>query len=109
MGLFIISVIVCSIIGTFFSMMICGNLEGKVKPFVNTIIGILVALAFGFFMTCLMWGETAHEEKIWNNGICSSCEGEYTFSGASHYRTSQKYYYSCEECGHTIEVNHLQK
>ena len=109
MTLFIISVILCSILGSFFSLIVCGNLEGKVKPWFNTVIGIWVALLFGLFMTCIMWGETAHEEKMWNNGICSVCEGEYNFSGASKYRTTTEYYYSCEDCGHTIEVNHLQK
>lgn len=109
MGLFIISVIFCSIMGSFFSLMVCGNLEGKIKPWINAIIGVAVAVAFGFAMTGIMWAEDAHNRNIYNNGICSLCSGEYHFSGGSEYRTSHTYYYTCESCGHTIETNSLMK
>ena len=40
---------------------------------------------------------------------CDVCEGEYKFSGATKYRTSHHYYYTCENCDHTIELNSLMK
>ncbi len=109
MTLFIISVIVCSIFGSFFSMIVDANLmEGK-SAFARCAVGILVALAFGFFLTGVMWGEAKMDADAYNNGICSLCEGNYDFRGGSEYRSSHTYYYTCEDCGHTIETNSLMK
>ena len=107
--LFVISVIVCSILGSFFSMIVDANLMENKPVFARWIVGILVAVAFGFFLTGAMWMEAKMDADVYNNGICSVCEGDYRFSGGSEYRSSHTYYYSCEDCGHTIETNSLMK
>ena len=108
-ALFIISVIVCSIFGSFFSMIVDANLmEGK-SAFARWVVGILVALAFGLFLTGVMWGEAKMDADAYNGGVCSICEGDYDFRGGSEYRGSHTYYYTCKDCGHTIETNSLMK
>lgn len=108
-ALFIISVIVCSIFGSFFSMIVDANLMESKSALTRWAVGILVALAFGFFLTGVMWGEAKMDADAYNGGICSICEGDYDFRGGSEYRGSHTYYYTCEDCGHTIETNSLMK
>lgn len=55
-----------------------------------------------------------HESKVskenYNNGICSECGGEYRFTSAQHIKNSgDRYYYTCEDCGHTVMTFSLQK
>ena len=54
--------------------------------------------------------ESKSDEKIWNNGVCIECNEEMKFSGASPLRNGGNlYYYTCENCGHTIEVHSIRK
>lgn len=70
-------------------------------------------LLFGLPLILLIVGltiESKSDIKAWNNGICIECNGEMQFSGASHLRNSGNlYYYTCENCGHTIEVHSIKK
>lgn len=52
--------------------------------------------------------ERDKEIKNYNKGICAECNGHYKFSGASG-MTSPKYYYTCDKCGHTIEMSEIMK
>ena len=108
MVLFIISVIVCAVFGSFFSLMVCSNMP-KAKKWVRTVVGIAIALLFGFIFTCGMWLSTEFDLRAWNNGVCAVCDGEYEFRGGSEYRGSHTYYYTCNDCGSTIELNSLMK
>lgn len=108
-ALFIISVIFCSIPGTFFSMIVDANFMERKSAFARWVVGTLVAVTFGFLLTGVMWMEAKMDAGVYNNGICIVCDGEYRFSGGSEYRNSHTYYYSCEDCGHTIETNSLMK
>ena len=70
---------------------------------------ILIALVFigGCFMA-VHEGKTA--VAAYNNGICSECGGEYRFAGATHLRNSgDRYYYTCQSCGHTTMTYSLMK
>ena len=71
--------------------------------------GAIVCLFFWLAISSAMYAEDKWDNEMWNNGICSVCEGEYTFSSATKYRTSHHYYYTCDDCGHTIEINQLMK
>ncbi len=71
--------------------------------------GAIGCLLFWLAIAGMIYGEAKHDEKAYNNGVCIVCEGEYKFSGASEHRTSHHYYYTCEDCGHTIELNSLKK
>lgn len=75
----------------------------------NKIGGAIVCLLFWFAISGAMYAENKWDNEAWNNGICPVCEGEYRFSGASQYRTSHCYYYTCDNCGHTIEINQLMR
>ena len=75
----------------------------------NKIGGALFCLAFWLLISGAMYAESKWDNEMWNDGICSECEGEYHFSGATKYRTSHHYYYTCEDCDHTIELNSLRK
>ena len=71
--------------------------------------GSAMVLAFWLLISVAMVAEAKWDADLWNNGICSVCEGEYKFSGATKYRTSHHYYYTCDNCDHTIELNSLMK
>lgn len=75
----------------------------------NKIGGALVCLIFWFAFSGAMTVEAKWDADMWNNGICSVCGGEYKFSSATKYRTSHHYYYTCEDCDHTIELNSLME
>ena len=83
--------------------LICGCTRG------NKIGGAIGCLVFWLFISGAMYGETEYDTNTYNNGVCIVCEGEYKFSGATKYRTSHHYYYTCENCDHTIELNSLMK
>ena len=76
---------------------------------VHKVGGSAMVLAFWLLISVAMVAEAKWDAEDWNNGICSVCEGEYKFSGATKYRTSHHYYYTCENCDHTIELNSLMK
>ena len=82
---------------------ICGCTRG------NKIGGAIGCLVFWLLISGAMYGENEYDVNTYNNGVCIVCEGEYKFSGATKYRTSHHYYYTCENCDHTIELNSLMK
>lgn len=45
-------------------------------------------------------------ENIWNNGIYSNCGGHYRFQQAIGHNHYTEYMYTCDKCGHSIEVAH---
>ena len=71
--------------------------------------GSVMTLVFWLLISGAMIVESKWDADLWNGGICSVCEGEYKFSSATKYRTSHHYYYTCENCDHTIELNSLMK
>ena len=83
--------------------LICGCTRG------NKIGGAIGCLVFWLLISGAMYGEAEYDTNTYNNGVCIVCEGEYKFSGATKYRTSHHYYYTCENCDHTIELNSLMK
>ena len=83
--------------------LICGCTRG------NKIGGAIGCLVFWLLISGAMYGEAEYDTNTYNNGVCIVCEGEYKFSGATKYRTSHHYYYTCENCDHTIETNSLMK
>ena len=72
------------------------------------IISCLCALVITFGVVVLMWKNAENAVDRWNNGICE-CGGTYEFSGASNYRTSKYFYYTCDTCGHTEEFSQIMK
>jgi hypothetical protein len=71
--------------------------------------GTIVCIALWLFTSFCFVIDEDNDAKVWNNGNCSECGGEYVFSGASEYRGDTDYYYTCEDCHHTIETNGIKK
>lgn len=65
---------------------------------------------WGFFVFCgiliilLFIMRSCASESIWNNGICSYCGGHYRFQQAIGHNHYTEYMYTCDKCGHSIEV-----
>lgn len=80
------------------------------KDFVRLVVILLVPiLAFAILIIGTRY-EIKMDKEEYNNGICSFCGGEYRFTSAVHYRNGgDRYYYTCDECGHTIETVCLMK
>lgn len=107
-SLFIISVIFFSIIGGAASVIVDDNLMVKKKTWKRIVVGLLVAVSFGLFCACAMFGEAKADDTKWNNGICTECNGNYKFNGASKTTTTDYYYYTCDKCDYTIELKSLK-
>ena len=69
---------------------------------------ITVLVIIGFVMNLFDERERNKEIKTFNEGICTECGGRYQFAGASGH-TTKTYYYTCDECGHTIEMSEIMK
>ena len=77
------------------------------KTWGGKIITIIIALAIAFGLATLIYKEAEGNRNRWNNGIHIDCGGEYQFSGATQWRSSKTYYYTCDKCGHTEEFSAL--
>lgn len=73
------------------------------------IIASVCVLAVAFALMCGMYAEKENDFDRWNNGIYIDCGGEYQFSGATKWRTSESFYYTCDKCGHTEEFSSIMK
>ena len=74
---------------------------GKVLSFV-----ICCAIFFGF--GAMVGQEHVNDRDTFNNGVCVKWGGEYRMSGATKSRMgSETFYYTCQDCGWTIETNSL--
>ncbi len=65
-----------------------------------------------FFVICiiliivLLIARSCMSDTTWNNGICSNCGGHYRFQQAIGHQYFTDYMYTCDKCGHSIEVMH---
>ena len=73
------------------------------------IVGLILAAGIFFLFVFAVKTQNNTIAEIYNDGICTVCGGDYEFSGATRSNASQYYFYTCENCGHTIEVNKIMK
>lgn len=73
---------------------------------IRLLVGLVVAI---ILITFVVKMEYKDDTSKWNNGVCIKCNGQMRFSGGSHNRSSEHYYYSCDDCGHTIETHSLMQ
>ena len=73
---------------------------GKVLSFV-----IFCSIFFGF--GAMVGQDHVNDRDTFNNGVCVKCGGEYRFTSSTRYRMSETFYYTCQDCGWTIETNYL--
>lgn len=90
MNLFAIPIILCA----------AETWKGKIIAFL-----IVTAICFG--LGYLIGNGSVQSYERWNDGICVKCGGEYKFISATRWKTYQEFYFTCEDCGYTIETNCL--
>lgn len=84
-----------------------GNLDGD-----HPVAGVIGAVIAVVALASIMWAGSEQKKaeiEYYNNGICTICGGEYEFSGATRCRDSSEYFYTCEDCGHTIRTSKIMK
>lgn len=92
-------------VGYFLALMITGGVAKKWwTKLLQAVLGFIIGAAF---LGCL-YLDQKEDARQYNEGICSECNGEYKFSSAAGKGLSRRYYYSCADCDHTIEVESIQ-
>lgn len=80
------------------------------KDFLRCMLIILVVLGFISLGVLGAIADVKTSNKSWNDGICEKCGGAYKFKCAVHQKNGGDYfYYSCEDCDHTIRTRSLMK
>lgn len=82
--------------------------SGK-ESIISGIVGAVIAIAIIVLFIGAGLSQKKTEIEYYNNGICTICGGEYEFAGGSRYRNCSEYYYTCEDCGHTIQTSGIMK
>lgn len=73
------------------------------------LVGMTLTLGLFFVFVFMAKEQDKAMTEKYNDGICAVCGGNYEFSGATRSNASRYYFYTCEDCGHTIEVNKIMK
>lgn len=80
------------------------------KPLIKRLVtAILATTIFAGIFGGGFYIEEVRDNNNWNNGYCPNCGIHWTFSGGSRYRSSVKYYYTCENCYTVIETSHIMR
>ena len=89
-------------IGGFFGMCVFSLLEG-LATWKKFVIALLVAVLSSFLITRGFYVDIKSAETAWNNGYCT-CGTEWRLVNVQKYRGHMIYYYTCDNCGRTIEI-----
>lgn len=84
-----------------------GNSDGD-----HPVAGVIGAVIAVVVLASIMWAGSEQKKaeiEYYNNGICTICGGEYKFAGGAKYHNYTEYYYTCEDCGHTIQTSTIMK
>ena len=72
------------------------------------VLSVFICCAIFFGFGCMYGQENVNDRDTFNNGVCVQCGGEYRMSGATRAQIGSKtFYYTCQDCGWTIETNCL--
>ena len=97
-------------LGVFMGMLIVESILEYSNPIIKWIVGIIIAIAIGCGLGTLINLDNKDNDKAWNNGYCTECNGNYKLVSVVGYRnSSDEYYYSCDKCGHVIVLNGLRE
>jgi hypothetical protein len=68
---------------------------------------IAIAIAIGFGFSGLITLVSIRDTKVWNNGYCEKCHGEWELVDVTKSRNNggTQYYWECENCHHTIRTS----
>lgn len=89
-------------IGGFFGMMAFSLSEG-LATWKKSAIALLVAVLSSLLITGGFYIDRKSSETAWNNGYCT-CGTEWRLVNVQKYRGHTIYYYTCDNCGRTIEI-----
>ena len=97
-------------VGAFMGLIAVNMFAEYAHPVVKWILGIIVALAVGCAIGGMLTLESKGDDEAWNNGYCTECNEPYRFANAVHHKNSgDEYYYTCDNCGHTIVLHGLRE
>lgn len=71
------------------------------------LLSLIICCAILFGVGCMCGQESVNDHNKFNNGVCVKCGGEYRFSSSTRSRMSETFYYTCQDCGWTIETSCL--
>ena len=93
--------------GWFFGLLVTSGMKDGWK---KTVVGIIVALVFGFGVGGLLTLEHIAEDDGWNNGHCV-CGGSWELFDVEKGRknSSTVYYYLCDECNDLFTSHSFKK
>lgn len=110
MEFILVSIFMGLIVGGFMAMCIVNTIAENSKPIVKWIIGIILAVAIGCGIGGLITLQSKGDDEAWNNGYCTECNEPYRFANKVHHRNGDdEYYYTCDNCGHTIVTHSLKE
>lgn len=106
----LISVFASLIVGSYMAIFIVNIIAENSKSIVKWIMGIILAIAIGCGIGGLVTLQNKDDDEVWNNGYCTECNEPYKFTSTVHHRNSNdEYYYTCDNCGHTIILHTLKE
>lgn len=81
------------------------------KTFIKIAIAILIVFALGFGLIQTYKANQEYQMSKWNNGVCRYCGiGNMVFASATYIRNGgNKYYYTCDNCGHIAIFSRIMK
>lgn len=80
---------------------------GCCDRWLSKVLAFIICCAMFFGIGAMMGQDNINDRNEFNNGVCVKCGGEYRFSSSTRYRMSETFYYTCQDCGWTIETNCL--
>ena len=89
-------------VGGFFGMVAFSLSEG-LATWKKSAIALLVAALSSFLIIGGCYTDVKSNERAWNNGYCT-CGTEWRLLNVQKYRGRTIYYYTCDNCGRTIEI-----
>lgn len=89
-------------VGGFFGMIAFSLSEGLATQ-EKFAIALLVAVLSSFLITGGFYIDGKSAETAWNNSYCT-CGTEWRLVNVQKYRGHTIYYYTCDNCGRTIEI-----
>ena len=73
----------------------------------SKLLSLIICCAIFFGIGAMMGQDHINDHNTFNNGVCVKCGGEYRFTSSTRYRMSETSYYTCQDCGWTIETSCL--
>lgn len=67
----------------------------------------LTAVITGIIISGIFTASYNYDVKQFNNGYCPTCEEPWRFAGATQDKSTTTYYWTCDDCGAIIELNHI--